>query len=85
MSELNDEIFLGETTARSRGKYCDSEVEVTYEQSAWYEPLLMIDLLKGNGVDVAYGVVVDEFVDIADDECGWMVGCEKVKEGRKWE
>ena len=28
-----------------RGQYCDGEVEITYELSAWYEPLLMIDLI----------------------------------------
>ena len=34
-----------ETAARCGGKYCDSEVNLTYELSAWYEPLLMIDLI----------------------------------------
>ena len=35
----------GEAAARWRGKYCDSEVDLTYELFAWYEPLLMIDLM----------------------------------------
>ena len=34
-----------ETAARCEGKYCDSEVGLTYGQFAWYEPLLMIDLI----------------------------------------
>ena len=39
-------IVGGETAARYGSKYCDSEVDMTYELSAWYEPLLMIDLMK---------------------------------------
>lgn len=35
----------GEAAVTCRDKYCDSEVELTYELSAWYEPLLMIDLM----------------------------------------
>ena len=34
-----------ETAARYRGKYCDSEVRLTYELFAWYEPLLTFDLM----------------------------------------
>ena len=29
-----------------KSHYCDSEVDMTYELFAWYEPLLMIDLIK---------------------------------------
>lgn len=35
----------GEAAVRCRGKYCDSEVGLTYVLSAWYEPLLMIGLM----------------------------------------
>lgn len=34
-----------EAAARYKGKYCDSEVDLTYELFAWYEPLLMMDLI----------------------------------------
>ena len=29
----------------AKGQHCDGEVDKTYELSAWYEPLLMIDLI----------------------------------------
>ena len=29
----------------ARVKHCDSEADMTYELFAWYEPLLMIDLM----------------------------------------
>lgn len=35
-----------EAAARCGGKYCDSKVDLTYELFAWYEPLLMIDLMR---------------------------------------
>ena len=35
----------GEAAARYRGKDCDGEVDLTYELSAWYEPLPVIDLM----------------------------------------
>ena len=42
---------------------------LTYELSAWYEPLLMID--DENEVGVVYGFV-NRIVDVDDDDCGWM-------------
>ena len=41
----------GEAAARRRGKYCDSEVNVTYGLFAWYEPLLMINLMMKMKLD----------------------------------
>ena len=53
---------------------------MTYELSAWYEPLLMIDLIAKMKFVCVVEVVVDEVVDIVDDDCGWMKGNFRKKE-----
>ena len=68
---------VGEAAARQKGVYCDSEMNEigsTYELSAWYEPLLMIDLMKIK-LKMSMGFDMDEIVDgliVVDDDYGWM-------------
>ena len=61
----------------TKAKDCDSEVDLTYELSAWYEPLLMVDLVMKMKFEIVCGVV-NGLVDVFDDDCGW------IRESGRW-
>lgn len=62
----------GETAARWRGRYCDSEVDLTYELFAWYEPLLMIDLMMIMKLELCVELLWMSLSMMFDDGVGWM-------------
>ena len=62
----------GEAAARRRGKYCDSGVNLTYELFAWYEPLLMIDLMMKMKLEVYMELLSMMLSMMIDDGVGWM-------------
>ena len=65
---------------------CDSGVDETYELFAWYEPLLMIDLIVKMKLKMSMGLLwMDMWMFLMFfDDCGWMTR-KKVDVGRKWE
>ena len=68
-------------------QHCDNEVDETYELFAWYEPLLMIDLIVKMKLLMSIELLwmdMSMFLMFFDDDCGWMIK-KKVVVGRKWE
>lgn len=70
-----------EAAARYGGKYCDSEVDLTYELFAWYEPLRMIDLMIVK-LELCMKVL---WMNLLMLLMTIVVGCESGVEERKWE
>ena len=68
----------GEAAVRRRSKYCDSEVNLTYELFAWYEPLLMIDLMMIMNLRLYVELLWMMLSMLFDDGVGWM------GEGGRW-
>ena len=72
----------GEAVARYNSKYCDSKVNLTYELSAWYEPLLMIDLMMKMKLELYVKKLGKKLSMLLMTLVVWMG---RVEDGRKWE